>query len=61
VEVSEGVIHTPSVLLKFYFQQHKYKLCPAVMSGSDIDRFAATACGWGRDIRRTDSIKGDER
>jgi hypothetical protein len=32
-----------------------------VMSGSDIDGRAKTACGWVTDIRRTDGIEGDER
>jgi len=32
-----------------------------VMSGSDIDGCAETACGWVTDIRRTDGIEGDER
>jgi len=36
-------------------------ICPAVMSGSDIDERARTTCGWVTDIRRTDSIEGDER
>ena len=32
-----------------------------MMSGSDIDGCAETACGWVTDIRRTDGIEGDER
>jgi len=32
-----------------------------VMSGSDVDGRAKTACGWVTDIRRTDGIEGDER
>jgi len=36
-------------------------ICPAVMSGSDIDGRAKTTCGWVTDIRRTDGIEGDER
>jgi len=36
-------------------------ICPAVMSGSDIDGCAKTTCGWVTDIRRTDGIEGDER
>ncbi len=31
-----------------------------MMSGSDIDGRAKTACGWVTDIRRTDGIEGDE-
>jgi len=34
---------------------------PAVMSGSDVDGRAKTACGWVTGIRRTDGIEGDER
>ncbi len=36
-------------------------ICPAVMSGSDVDGRAKTACGWVTGIRRTDGIEGDER
>ena len=32
-----------------------------MMSGSDVDGRAKTACGWVTDIRRTDGIEGDER
>jgi len=36
-------------------------ICPAVMSGSDVDGRAKTACGWVTGIRRADGIEGDER
>jgi len=36
-------------------------ICPAVMSGSDVDGHAKTTCGWVTDIRRTDGIEGYER
>ena len=36
-------------------------ICPAVMSGSDIDGRAKTTCGWVTDIRRTAETEGDER
>ena len=32
-----------------------------MMSGSDVDGRAKTACGWVTGIRRTDGIEGDER